>query len=725
MVSETVNPNGVQVCSLRSEATPGLSWLTDPLPIEDDKRLEKFRKEEATKGNGEDEGFGQWAEDLERKHPLANPAAWEDFKKCSDVDGLYKWAAAYNIKWRSYPKLLFARLCHYGQPFSVLLNALEDANLGTPGNFNFLLDWQVRHRTAKRRGGRLTILEPDDVTLLQQWMKRQLHLGLKREEDIFVYLRFISRIGDESVKSDLIASFEGLLSSSVFGFGDLGPKARSRVLEAISQRPVTRQWLKLGFSLIEATRSVDLGIRQPWKVTDQKIAAFFRRVIIAHASRPEGEKRDIRSLEVMSTILETIWTLPRELARLVVLKITKGLIHDHEQMPDSGPVTTRLRDLWISALGNSGGTFYQKAKIEKFLGTQKLAVIAPYFQQLNERKKASFALRYYVGPRSPSSQSQVQYFFRAFCYGKRKDSPWLSMLQATQEYARKSRRSGVDVGQLLRMLQVLSQPKTIVEIIKQARRLDTMIHQNDVLHVFRNYLGTQPRLAKLMIKFYPDSLLERCPELAERLILTPTISPEWGLEYVKKHYTRFRVHRGGPDSQARMELLDRMALAYSMAPHINPRTAFRYVYGCYNRQMRERLRPRSVSVAMANAFTRAGLIRPLQAGKWVSTTQVRWILNIVRSTQGTDVADRVDETVYKWRRVVALQARADQLAKREAQYFAVKRFTDYRRLNKALTKSTHPISLASINRISRRRRRYTRLKAQNSKLKTQTLDITR
>ena len=521
-------------------------------------------------------------------------------------------------------------------------------------------------------------------------MRGQLHLGLKSEEDIFVYLRFISRIGDESVKCQLIASFEGLRSSSVFGFKDLGTEAQSRVLEAISQRPVTRQSLELGLSLIEATPGFDLEGRRRWTVTAQKIATFIRRVIDAHASR-RAFKEDLRFLEVMSTILETIWILPRELARSVALKITQGLIRDHLQMPASGPVTRRQRDLWMSALAHTGGTFYQKTKMENFLGYQKTAVVAPYLRQLTERKKASFVLRYWSGLRSGSCQSRVQYLFRAFCYAKRKDSPWVSMLQAAQKYARDSyRRSDVRVGLLFRMLRKLHQPETIVEIIKQATKLDTIMHQKDVLYIIRKYIGTQPHLAKQMIEFYPKLRLEDYPELVERLILNPTMHPEWALDYVQKHYSRFRVHRDGPDSQARIELLGRMALAYSMAPHLNPRTAFRFCHRCYTRQMKERLRPRSATVIMANAFTRAGLIRPLEAGKWISTMQVRWILTIIQSTQGTDVANRVDRIVYKWRSAVGKRALADWQAQREARYFAAKGFADYRSLTKATKRSGWP-----------------------------------
>ena len=630
------------------EAAPLPSWLTDPPPIE---RVGKVKKKETIKSSDTDRDFGQQDADLERQTYPPNPAAWEAFKTCKDVDSLYNWAATYGIDIGRFPKLLFSRLCHAGQPLPVLLHALEDTALGTPGNLNFLLDWQLRQQKGD---GRLQKrLRPDDMALLQEWMNRQLYLGLKCEEDILVFLRFVSRVndaaGDESSTCNLIASFQGLQLSPVFGFRDLGTEAQFQILDLIIRGPVTRQSLELGFSLVEAVPQWQC------KGTDRKISAFIGSVLHAHASRREHRTLDP---EVMSTILDTIWVLPRELAQSVTLITTDALIIDRLRLPTIEAGMMQPSDLWLSALGKKttlGGKLDFKITVEKLLGSQKPEVAVPYLQQLDERNKASFMLHYWFGPRSRYVQHEAQYLFNQFCSAKQKDSPWVSMLQAaTRSYTQLSHQSNnAHIRQIFKTLQMLNQSETIVEIVKQARKLKAIIDDDDVVYIIREHLGEQLHLAERIFHFYPGLRLEKCPELAERMILNPRIHPETPLRYMRRYTSRFLVHseRSSREqfSQPRIDLLGRMALAYSMAPHLTPRMAFKRVYECYTQHMKEGLGP--PPVATARALTQAGLIRPSQAGQRVDTRRLRWIASVVRSTKGADAADQIDEMIYGWSEV--------------------------------------------------------------------------
>ena len=566
---------------------------------------------------------------------MANHAVWKEFKKCRDVDGLYKWAANYGIDVRRHHKSLFSQLCYAGKPLPILLQALEDSALGTPANFHFLLEWQLQRRRGGRRQGRL---KPDDLALLQQWMNRQLYLGLRSEEDILVFLRSVSHISD-AMKCHIVASIQGLQSSSVFRFKDLGTTTQHEILEYVIQAPVTRQLLELGFSLAEAIPNLQL------KGPDQKISAFIRRIILAHASRREREKREIRPLDSVPIILETIMGLPKERMHHVITLTTKGLIDDHLRMP-----AMQLPDLWLSALAveRSCTPHY----LEDFLGTQKPEIIIPYLQRLDDREQVRFVLRHWFGRRSLSGHSRAQQIFDEFCPARRKESSWFRMLQAAQQYARQSLRPlDAPIRQIFKTLQMLRQSEAIVEIVKQYRKLDAIIDENDILYIIREHLEEQLYIAERLIDFYPGLRLEKCPELAERMILDPKTHPATALRYMRRHCSPFLV-RGARFSRARfrqprIELLARMALAYSIAPHITPRLAFKRVYECYTQHMRERLGP--LPVATARAFTRAGLIRPLEIGLYGEPTTFDWILSVIRSTEGVDVADKVYEIGYKWR----------------------------------------------------------------------------
>ena len=625
---------------MRSEVAPLPSWLTDPAPIEADPQLEKVEEEVVIKAAEEGEDFKQEYADFGRKSPLANPAVWEDFKKCRDVDALYSWAAGYGIDVREYPKLLFSRLCHAGQPLSVLLHALENPTLGTPRNLNFLLNWQLRER---RGNGRLRKrLQTDDMAFLQKWMSRQMYLGTKSDEDILVFLRFISRVGDatsdESLKSSLITSLQSLQSSPMFGFKDLGTEAQCRVLELIAQGPVTSQLLEFGFSLIETMSHIQE------QDTDRTIAAFIARVVRSHASRREHGERKTWSLEVMPMILETIGELPKKLASSVIVSTTKALFRDYHQVPAIKFATRQLLDSWFSALveKRAGEDWILMVEIEDFLGRQKPQVVVRYLKQLDEREKARFMLRYWVGLRSPAVQSRAQDLFDEYCEAKRKESPWVSMLQAARQCSRESLRPiRVHVRRVFEALRMLHQSEDIVEILKQATKLKAVINEHDVAYIIRKHLGHQPYLAERMFYFYPGLRLERCPELAEQIIGNRRYHSATALRYMQRYTSRERI------SQPRIELLGRMAFAYSMATNITPRTAQRRVYECYTEHMKEQLGP--LSIATARASTRTGIIQPLQAGRWGNTRTFEWILSIIRSTEGDDVADRVDEMMYRWR----------------------------------------------------------------------------
>ena len=646
------------------------SWLTDPPPTEADKCFGEPEKYDNMEGAQQNDELEQ--QYLRRKGLLANPGFWEDLKKCRDVDDLHNFATGYAIDVQTCPKLLFGRLCHAGQPLPTLLHALEDAALGTSGNLKFLLDWHLRKWTGERQLRNDT--ESDDIIFLQQWTRRQFYLGLRTEEDICVFLRLASgasdATSDESLLYTLITSiFEGLQSSSVFGFKDLRMETQCRLLEFITRGPVTPQSVDIGFTLVEAMGQSHL------EGTDQKISAFIGVVVHAHASSREHEKRETVFLEVLAKVLEIIRGLPQELACSVILITTKAFINDHVRMPAIEAATMPLPDTWWSVLAKTdilgfGRETALKTEIELFMSTQEPEVAVPYLRQLDDRQKACFILHYWVGPKTPSGRPRARYLFDGFCSTKGKDSPWVSMFQAARKYAEESSEPfDADIKQVFKVLQMLHQSEAIVEIIKQARKLHAIIDESDVVYTIREHLCEQPLLAERLFDFYPRLRLETCPDLAERMILNPRIHPYTALRYVRKRRTRFPIDLER-FSQLRTHLLDRMALAYSSALHISPRMAFRNVHRCYIQHMKERIG--SPSVEMARALTRAGLIRPLQEGQWVGTTRVRWILSVVRSTESPDVADRVDDLVYEWRGNNVRKFRAVSQANRCAEFHATK-----------------------------------------------------
>ncbi|KAI4107375.1 MAG: hypothetical protein L6R37_001736 [Teloschistes peruensis] len=153
----------------------------------------------------------------------------------------------------------------------------------------------------------------------------------------------------------------------------------------------------------------------------------------------------------------------------------------------------------------------------------------------------------------------------------------------------------------------------------------------------------------------PDIPLERCPVLAEALILDPNRHWDTAINLRELRQTKViaELRRMGQSPQAeqlqfdRVRLLERMALAYAQAPHLQPSVAFYYVCRCWTLHREDDLGP--VRPTMIRALTHSGLIKPLQAGQAMSHARLKFILEQVEEAEGQDVMRRVGQVVWQWR----------------------------------------------------------------------------
>ncbi|KAL9580422.1 MAG: hypothetical protein Q9212_004508, partial [Teloschistes hypoglaucus] len=153
----------------------------------------------------------------------------------------------------------------------------------------------------------------------------------------------------------------------------------------------------------------------------------------------------------------------------------------------------------------------------------------------------------------------------------------------------------------------------------------------------------------------PDIPLERCPVLAEALILDPNRHWDTAINLRELRQTKViaELRKMGQCPEAeqlqfdRVRLLERMALAYAQAPHLQPSIAFYYVNRCWTLHKQDGLGP--VRPAMVRALTHSGLVRPLQAGQAMSHARLKFILEQVEEAEGQDVMRRVGQVVWRWR----------------------------------------------------------------------------
>jgi hypothetical protein len=92
--------------------------------------------------------------------------------------------------------------------------------------------------------------------------------------------------------------------------------------------------------------------------------------------------------------------------------------------------------------------------------------------------------------------------------------------------------------------------------------------------------------------------------------------------------------------------LHHLALEFAHSPHLSPRAALRYVHWCW---LGLRCFGLPLTPQMSRAFVHAGITRSLQAGQWVSSLKLKWILERVSELEGREVANELDVAVFSWR----------------------------------------------------------------------------
>ena len=152
---------------------------------------------------------------------------------------------------------------------------------------------------------------------------------------------------------------------------------------------------------------------------------------------------------------------------------------------------------------------------------------------------------------------------------------------------------------------------------------------------------------------WPNLQLSHCPGLIRALILDPNVyrGTVFNIFYRDSPNLSMTKRSERDESPLRLtthqaQMLHEMAMAFACAVHLSPAQAFRRVYRCFAHFFgrEEDLKPQ-----ISQAFVLSGIIRYLEAGRWVSSYRLIQILEIVRKLEGPEVADEVDHLVYQWR----------------------------------------------------------------------------
>ncbi|KAI9673990.1 MAG: hypothetical protein M1817_002196 [Caeruleum heppii] len=311
----------------------------------------------------------------------------------------------------------------------------------------------------------------------------------------------------------------------------------------------------------------------------------------------------------------------------------------------------------------------QRALLEKLLASPfTLDRIVPYLQRCSHIETARFFLRHLArSDLNPlkSSPANIDYFlvektFEGLAKERKGDAVYFTILEALHHH----RRPIGDIArQLLGLLRGLSRLKEHASTIQHLMNSSVSVSPDMLAAELSRISRSDAALAFAILRDQQMSsrgraLLACCEDLMVALVDNPGLHPDDLFTLVKRD--RQLLSRSPP---ARVRLVNRMASGFAHAAHLNPRVAFRYVYGCYAFLKRT---SSPLTANISRALTHAAITRPLLEGQWVSTMKLRFVLGVVRQLEGGKVADDLDEIVFGWRGAIVSTPEYRQRAQRMA-----------------------------------------------------------
>ena len=185
------------------------------------------------------------------------------------------------------------------------------------------------------------------------------------------------------------------------------------------------------------------------------------------------------------------------------------------------------------------------------------------------------------------------------------------------------------------------------------RKYGLFVHPHTLRNVITNLMSIDPESA-VRISLLSEYLnLPHFPDLPAIAAGKGAVSPREAFTLLRRLYPGSQNDRSNETAMTQAEMisekaavLHKMATAFAHNYCLTAGRAFRAVYRCYRHLCTLKVAP---GPAVAKALVFAGATRFLKRNQWVSTMKLRWILNIVRTSESKEAADRIDRIVWIWR----------------------------------------------------------------------------
>lgn len=584
-------------------------------------------------------------------------AFYSKLRQCRTTERIRDLTNKLEIDLRATPEMskrAFRQLLEKKFELGTLVEFLDDSSLNAPEarNLQSLITWLIKTNAE------LNVTRP-----FLKWIKQSISLGMFSEEEILQVAMITSRLRlyneadrENMTRSLLITVFEGLLGSSILKIPNLEAHTLDTLLRCISDRPSDVTLQNLGVTVIKSMdesqlRAIRLGI-----------PSFLQSWILCRPTSTVEQHETFLPYRI-TELFKLLGWLPDKIARLGIVNASMRIIHPAHFSIGHSSLIENLT-VWWSALFKSelfhildGSAEWESVK--RGLAGGDVDILASYLQAMDDREKSLFIVDQWFRIQRIKQRftrrgtSRKMEKFEALNRANSSTSPFVNMLQMLRYYHIQVPEERM--ARLLTLLRELGKSDTIVEVIKYKEMVRSRVKAKTIASAVNDDLYINPRQAYHMFDSYPMLSLEKVPALAESMIVNPYLHPNTALYF--RHRRQKVAARSFPTDPhlpdqpgSRLHLLQRMCLAYALAPHLPPRLALRKIHECYITIKRERLG--IISSDITQALVQVGIIRPLLDITWVSTIKLRWILGIVRQVEGEEVADEIDQVVYEWRGIV-------------------------------------------------------------------------
>lgn len=553
----------------------------------------------------------------------------ERFKQCKSLPALKKFATDEGIDLKSYSRLAFHQLLVSNQPMTVLLGFLSDPSLNDKKaqNLKHLLEWQLNH---SKHGDEAQAL----VTDLIHWIKYQRSFNRIAEDDLLHMVRFSGR-ATKLVRDDTLnLKLAEVLMDVTADIKELGDDIKYSILENLFDNlllgPSSQQWQQLGLRILRTLP--EAVIRQ----MEESIANFIFKTLNLVGSSSAADTKE--SLEQTTSPLFRY--LPQGTLHAVICRVSEHLLQKGSNHHQSLSQDVRFLNHWFGLLKRhdllgalsiddpeSGMLF--------LLGDRDVPTIASFLRHLTNEQNAIFILQSWCSGPAEAVQDlreRLQQRPSLFAYS-----------QALIVLKESGLLSPELFPKLFGLLKATDRSDAILQILKDVNVHWVEIPVSAVVQCARDH---NDHYGRLIFQSDPRISPEDYPEFAIDLIRNAAISPHF--LWLTANDTR-RVSplaSGTRWKKARSKFYGKLAISFAQAQQHSSRVMFRFVYRCYELHRMERLGP--LNEELVKALVHVCVTIRMQRMERISTVMLRWLLHIVKVTEGEKSALVIDQLVYDW-----------------------------------------------------------------------------